>query len=404
MQRDSSRPLRVAMVGEYPIDEGAPQNGVQSVTQALAHAIAARPDVECHVVSAMNDAPTAYRRVGPLHVHYVNRLNLPRLLTLHAYDVPRLKSVIRSIGPDVVHGQGQDRHALAALGSGPPTVVTPHGVLFIESRLLQKSRRDLVGAMKKRAVTAMEHNVFRRSRDMIIISHYLTQTYGSMLTARSHFIENPINEKYFHIQRAPEPGRLLFVGTVVPRKSVHDIVRAIGEVVRKVEAQGSEWRERLRFRIAGPILDPGSEAEIRTAVGEFDLQERVELLGSVEDEELLDEYARAQVLVMSSREETTPQVIAQAMACGLPVIASRVGGIPDMVEDGRTALLFSFGDLSACAEHIRRMLDDDAFRAGAERALRDQARTRFHPKSVAEQTVSVYREIIAPNGAKAPLM
>ena len=399
MQRDSARRLRVAIVSDYPVDEDATaQNGVQSVTHALAHALAERPDVECHIVSAMNDATTTYRQDGALHVHYVKRLNLPRLVTLRVHDVPRLVSVIRSIKPDIVHGQGQDRHALAALDSGAPTVVTPHGVLFIESRMLQKNRWDVLGALKKHAVANMEREVFRRAQDMIIISRYLPQTYGSMLTARSHFIENPIDEDYFRIRRLPEPGRTLFVGTVVPRKSVQDIVRAIGQLVREPDTGvtgDKAWRSRLQLRIAGPIPDPGSEAEIRRAIDEYGLQERVQLLGPISREQLLDEYARAQVLLMASREETTPQVISQAMACGLPVIASRVGGIPDMVEDGRTALLFEFGDVAACAAHLRRMLDDDDFRAEIEHTVRDQAHKRFHPQSVAEQTLSVYHEVLA---------
>lgn len=398
MPPEAARPLRVAVVSDYPVDDDATsQNGVQSVTHALARALAERPDVECHVVTAMHEATTTYRQDGGLHVHYVKRLNLPRLVTLRVHDVPRLTSVIRSIKPDIVHGQGQDRHSLAALQTGLPTVVTPHGVLFIESRLLQNNQRDALGALKKHAVANMEKEVFRGAQDMIVISRYLTQIYGSMLTARSHFIENPIDEEYFRIQRAPEPGRTLFVGTVVPRKSVHDIVCAIGQVVRQSDAgKGAKpWRARLQLRIAGPILDPGSEAEIHRAIDEYGLRERVKLLGSISREQLLDEYARAQVLLMGSREETTPQVIAQAMACGLPVIASRVGGIPDMVEDGRTALLFPYGDVAACAEHIRRMLDDDAFRAEIACAVRGQAQQRFHPRSVAEQTVSVYREVLA---------
>lgn len=397
VQPDSAGPLRVALVSDYPIDEEAgPENGVQSVTHSLAHALAARPDIECHVVTAMNHATTTYRQVGALHVHYVKRLNLPRLVTLRVNDVPRLVAVIRSINPDVVHGQGQDRHALGALGSGLPTVITPHGVLFIEGRLLQRGRWDAVGAVKKRGVTNMEREVFRRSRDMIIISRYLPQTYGPMLTARTHFIENPINDEYFRIPRAPEAGRMLFVGTVVPRKSVHDLVRAMGQAIDEGAAD-EPWRSRIQFRIAGPIADPASELEIRRAIDEYGLQKRVEILGSISHEQLLDEYARAQLLLMGSREETTPQVIAQAMACGLPVIASRVGGIPDMVEDGRTALLFEYGDVAACAAHIRRMLGDDAFRAGIEHTVRDQAQQRFNPKSVAEQTISVYREAIGAN-------
>lgn len=398
VQPDSGRPLRVALVSDYPVDEQTtPENGVQSVTKNLAHALAARPDIECHVVAAMSDPTSTYRQVGAVHVHYVRRLSLPRLITLRLSDAPRLISVIRSIKPDVVHGQGQDRHALGALGSGFPTVITPHGVLFIEGRLLQKTRWDAIGAVKRRGVVTMEREVFHRSQDMIIISRYLTQTYGSMLTARTHFIENPIGEEYFGISRTPEPGRMLFVGTLVPRKGVPDLVRAIGRVVS--EAAGDEpWLQRLQFRIAGAALDPANELEIRRAVAEYGLQQRIHILGAISHQQLLDEYARAQVLLMGSREETTPQAIAQAMACGLPVIASRVGGIPEMVEDGRTALLFGYGDTVTCAAHIRRMLNEDAFRGDIEHAVRDQAQRRFSPKSVAEKTVSVYREVIERNG------
>ncbi|WP_197498665.1 glycosyltransferase family 4 protein [Mycobacterium scrofulaceum] len=386
-------------MGDYPTDEGAAvQNGVQSVTYTLAHALAARSDIECHVVSAMNGVTTTYRRAGALHVHYVRRLNLPRLVTLRVNDVPRLAAVIRSIDPDVVHGQGQDRHALGALASGAPTIITPHGVLFIESRLLQRSRWDALGALKKRAVANMEREVFRRARDMIVISPYLAQVYGPMLTARCRLIENPIQDDFFRVRRAPEPGRMLFVGTLVPRKSVDHLVRAIGEVANDHGAVANRsWPASLQLRIAGPIADPASEREVRRAIEECGLRERVTLLGPISHEELLDEYGRAQVLLMGSREETTPQAVAQAMACGLPVIASRVGGIPDMVEDGRTALLFPHGDVAACAGHIRRMLDDDAFRTSLERRARAEAEKRFDPKSVAEQTVLAYREVIAQN-------
>lgn len=396
---DSARPLRVALVGDYPTEEGAAvQNGVQSVTYTLAHALAARSDVECHVVSAMNGVTTTYRRAGALHVHYVRRLNLPRLVTLRVNDVPRLAAVIRSIDPDVVHGQGQDRHALGALASGAPAVITPHGVLFIESRLLQRNRWDALGALKKRAVANMEREVFRRAREMIIISPYLAQVYGPMLTARCRFIENPIQDDFFRIRRAPEPGRMLFVGTLVPRKCVDHLVRAVGEVANDHRAVADRpWRAGLQLRIAGPIADPTSEREVRRAMEECRLRERVALLGPISHEELIDEYARAQVLLMGSREETTPQAVAQAMACGLPVIASRVGGIPDMVEDGRTALLFPHGDVAACAEHIRRMLDDDAFRTSMQHRARVEAEKRFDPKAVAEQTVHAYREVIARN-------
>ncbi len=390
--------LRVALVGEYPINEDAIQEGgVQSVTFALAHALARRSDIECHVVAAMSEATTGYRQVGELHIHYVRRLKLPRLVTLHFHEVPALTSVIRSIDPDVVHGEGQDRHSLAALRAGFPTVITPHGVGFIESRLLKRHRWDIVGALKMSMINAMERKVFRNASDMIIISKYLTNVYGPMLKARVHFIENPIDPSFFKIRRAPEPGRLLFVGTVVPRKRVHDLVAALAIVLGSPDsgaADKSRWRESLQLRIAGPLADPESVALIRKAVESAGLQQRVIFLGPVTQAQLLEEYSRAQLLLLASREETAPQVIAQAMACGLPAVASAVGGVPFLVKQGDTGLLFPYSDTKACAEAIMLLLKDDALRQRMETNAARLGQERFHPDSVAKQSASVYREVL----------
>ena len=392
--------LRVALVGEYPISEDSIQEGgIQSVTYALAHALARRPDIECHVIAAMNGATTRYRRVGELHVHCVRRLNLPRLVTLRIHDVPALVRLIRSINPDVVHGEGQDRHALAALGAGFPTVITPHGVLFIESRMMRRHSLDIAGLFKQRLINNMEREVFRRAHDMIIISRYLPQIYGTMLQARTHFIENPIGQEFFQVSRSPAAGRLLFVGTVVPRKRVQDIVAAVGVVLKMPEGASSDgqWKGELQLRIAGPLLDAGSEALLRSTIESTGLQRQVTLLGPLSQNQLLDEYAHAQILVLASKEETAPQVIAQAMACGLPTVASAVGGIPAMVREGETGLMFPCSDTQTFAKQLFRLLNDSQLRKAMETKIILEGRERFHPDSVAAHTVAVYREILSRN-------
>jgi len=367
------------------------------VTYALAHALARRQDIECHVIAAMNGATSKYRRVGELHVHHIRRLNLPRLVTQRVHDVPALIKVIRSVNPDVVHGEGQDRQALAALGAGFPTVITPHGVLFIESRMMRGHSLDIPGTLRQYLVSGMEREVFRRASDMIIISGYLPQIYGPMLRARTHFIENPIGREFFQIPRSPEAGRLLFVGTVVPRKRVHDIVSAVAHVLSMQEAVSSkaQWKSDLQLRIAGPLVDAGSEALLRSTIESTELQRRVVLLGPVSQSQLLEEYRRAQILVLASKEETAPQVIAQAMACGLPTVASAVGGIPTMVREGETALMFPLSDTQAFAKQLFRLLNDSQLRSEMEARIVREGRERFHPDSVAAQTVAVYREILS---------
>jgi glycosyltransferase involved in cell wall biosynthesis len=392
--------LRVALVGEYPItEESIQEGGIQSVTYALAHALARRPDIECHVIAAMKGATTKYRRIGELHVHYIRRLDIRHLvyLNMRIFDVPALVRLIRSINPDVVHGEGQERHALAALSAGFPTVITPHGVLFIETRMLPRHWLDIAGYLRFRQylIDDMERMVFRRARDMIITSRYLPQIYGTMLQARQHFIDNPIGQEFFQVPRSPEPGRLLFVGTVVPRKRVQDIVAAVAQVLNMPASSNAQWKSNLQLRIAGPLLDAGSEALLRSTIESTGLQRRVTLLGPVSQSQLVDEYARAQILVLASKEETAPQVIAQAMACGLPTVASAVGGIPAMVRDGESGLLFPFSDTQAFAKQLFRLLNDSQLRKAMETKIVLEGRERFHPDSVAAQTVAVYREMLS---------
>lgn len=398
--------LRVALVGDYPTDEdGVVQGGVQSVTHALAHALARRPDVECHVVSAVLNPPTAHRKVGPLHVHYISRLPLPQTVTCRLSDSPALSRVVRAIQPDVVHGQGQDRHALGALNAGCPTVITPHGVLFIESRLLRRNAWDLIGAAKIRLINGWEREVFGRAGHMILISRYLTEVYGGMLTAPSTFIDNPINRLYFDLPRAPEAGRLLFAGTVVPRKCVPDLVRAallLRDSLQPGQCPGAgPPGPGFRLRIAGPLLDAAVERQLRSMIKAHRLERHVALLGALSEADLREEYAKAQVLLLASREETSPQVIAQAMACGLPTVAPASGGIPAMIEDGATGLLYPFGEPDRCAQQIERLLRDPSLGARISSRIVDEAGRRFHPDSVATQTTAVYRQLL--RGARQPL-
>lgn len=390
--------LRVALVGTYPIDEDrSVQGGIQSVTRELAHALARRPDVECHVVSMSIEPQTHYRRVGDLHVHYVRQARRFGSVTSRLFDRPALSRAVRALQPDIVHGQGQDRHSLGALAAGYPTIVTPHGVLFIENRAFRRHRFDLVGRLKVALLDAAERDVFRLADHMILISRYLPETYGSMLRAPSTFIDNPINPRYFDIARAPEPGRLLFVGSIVPRKCVPHLVLAVDRLRHLLGGAGGNGVPAalpFRLRIVGPWLDPEVERDVRRLIGQRQLESHIEILGPIGEEALFDEYQRADLLLLTSREETSPQVIAQAMACGLPTVAARSGGVPAMIEHGRTGMLFPFGDAAACAACIYDLLRDRQHWQRLSSQVRDEARSRFHADAVAQRTVQTYREVL----------
>ena len=98
--------------------------------------------------------------------------------------------------------------------------------------------------------------------------------------------------------------------------------------------------------------------------------------------------------MLPSRNENSPNALAEAMIVGLPVLASDVGGIPDMIDDGVTGFLFPSEDEAALAEKLLLLIRNDELSVLMGARARQAARPRHRPEHVAELTVNAYREIL----------
>jgi glycosyltransferase involved in cell wall biosynthesis len=109
-------------------------------------------------------------------------------------------------------------------------------------------------------------------------------------------------------------------------------------------------------------------------------------------------YAGFDIAVQASESEGLPNAILEAAAAGLPIVATAVGGTPEVIEDGRTGLLVEPRDPLALAAAIDRLAEDP----GARRRLGEAAAVRardFSPEALAEATVRLYRSLFVPDGA-----
>jgi glycosyltransferase involved in cell wall biosynthesis len=161
---------------------------------------------------------------------------------------------------------------------------------------------------------------------------------------------------------------VLFVGHLHPRKGPVVLARAFPSVRAPLP---------VRAVFAGP--DRGQADAVRRAVEAGGVADRVEIRGAVPDDDLPDLYRAADVVVFPTvwRTEGFGLVAAEAMACGTAVVASRVGAIPEVVEDGVTGLLVTPDDEQDLARGISRVLSDEPLRrrlgeAGAARSQRFQ--------------------------------
>jgi glycosyltransferase involved in cell wall biosynthesis len=159
----------------------------------------------------------------------------------------------------------------------------------------------------------------------------------------------------------------------------------------------------VRFRIAGPWQrnNPACQQTVEQFCKAEKLDDTVTFLGPLSRQAILNELAGAACLFLPSFQENAPMVIAEAMAAGLPVAASNVGGIPWMVTHGKTGLLFDPHRLDDMVECLRRMLVDPAFCGTLGQAAFQEASDRYRADRVAERTLAVYDEAIADQDPKS---
>jgi glycosyltransferase involved in cell wall biosynthesis len=376
--------MRVMMIAPFPRRIDRIDGGVAAATMYLSQALVARPDIELIGVRVVpgdgrdrEDTALGWPVVDlPLGRMALTKLFLPQRR--------RLRELLRRYRPQVVHAQGADIAGLLAVKCGHPAVVTAHGMLA-ECARLQTDRVNRLRATVAAAVT--ERPTIRRARDLISISPYVTQHYRGEINGRVHDLPNAVGNAYFEVARRPERGRFLYAGRIANGKGLAELVRAAARRSSGVDT----------LVLAGATPDRKFEDQLRDEIRALGLSDRVRLTGLLSERELLEEFATAEALVLPSHQETAPMVVQQAMAAGLPAIATRVGGIPHQIEHENSGLLFEPGDEAALAALLARVAGDSTLAGRLGDAARLTALSRFRAAAVAAGTVNVYE--IACQGA-----
>lgn len=263
----------------------------------------------------------------------------------------------------------------------PPIVTTMHvgslenlsGVLGTFGRIYERTIGRYI-LQKSKAVTAVSASVAR---------------HAAMLAKQppAHVIPNSVDVERFR----PAPGAnvaeahdrsVLFLGRFSRNKGPQDLIEAIPKVISEVPGASFD------FVGEGPLR------ELMTArMAALGLNGNARLHGKVPD--VVPVLQRATVVTRPSLTEGMPLAVMEAMACGKPVVATRVGGTPDIVSDGETGFLFSPGDVDALAEGIIRILRDRVRAEAMGRRAREWAERQMTWELLSRQYEKVYEEVAA---------
>ena len=371
-------PLRLAMVTPFPANPDRIVGGVAGVARYLAPQLAASGEVELLVLAPGSEV-VGLREEQGFRVHHLPRPSGPGFLTYWTLEPRRIRAELDRFRPDLVHVQGAGGWAF---GCPYPWLLTIHGLgerdVLYSDRPLRRVRSAVMGRV--------EASARRRASDVICISPYITELVGNQLRGRVWDIENPIDDHFFDVERREVPGRLVFVGRIGPRKNLLALLEAFDQVAPRFPD--------AELHVAGDDETQVYTDACRKRVEDSEaLRGRVHFLGSLPIERVRALLAGASALVLPSFQETAPLVIEEAMAAGVPALASRVCGMPYMIEDGVTGFLFDPERPETIAEKLAVVLGDADLRARLSERSRSVAEERFRASRVAQRTLEVYQDI-----------
>ncbi|MGE2834257.1 glycosyltransferase family 4 protein [Mycobacterium sp. SMC-4] len=388
--------IKILMIGPYPLEPGVVQGGIESATSVLVPALAQRDDVESVTVLRFHngEAATDIRREGAkVTVHYLRGQRRLRTITGSFLDVRRTRRLAAQVRPDVVHGQEIGLYGDIALRCSQNTAVTVHGLAFSVTGADTLDGVRLRERLRDRMVHRMCRRVVSRAKVVISISDWDARALDVPLRGTRVCIPNPVGAEFFDLAPSgPTAPRVLFAGGFTPNKNPLGVVNAFARVVAAVPA--------ARLSLVGPAPDPKYLQRVRDRITELGIGHAVEMTGTVGNEQMRNEISAARTVILFSRQENSPTILAQAMAAGKPVVASRVGGVPEMVDDGESGFLTEPDDEATFADRMLKLIHDQDLSLRLGRRANAVARERFTADTVADLTVAAYRNAMARGGPR----
>jgi len=348
--------------------------------EALLQGFSKLPEVEVHVVSCVQRPVASPEKIGP-NIFY-HSLVVPKIgwmRTLYQGCIRATRAKLREISPDIVHGQGTERDcAISAVFSGWPNVMTIHGNM----RLIAQVNRARPLSFNWLAAR-LERFVLPRTDGVVCITNY-THNAVAGLARQTWVLPNAVDESFFDVVAGPaaSPPVVLCVGAVCLRKNQNAFIRALDRLA---------GQKKFKLVFVGQTDDGAYGAEFFELLKTRSWCEHIPFSGRDRVKEF---FRTATTVVLPTLEDNCPMVVLEAMAAGVPVLASNVGGVPDLIQPEETGLLCDPQRPESFCEGVARLLDHPDFAGRLAAQARLRAEERFHPQIIAREHLKIYRQVI----------
>ena len=332
-----------------------------------------------------------------LIIHRISFLNKPFLsaasfwLSLRQRFSP-LEQQVK--GFDIVHDNGLSGFSLRRKAVNCPRVVTIHHLARTSLKALETTLFDRLKNIREEIGISpfIEHPCMKRGDRVIAVSEGTRQdivrTYGLPESKIEVIYHGVRGEDYLFPQDEKDRFRMslgintepliLFVGRLEHRKGIDILLRALPRVLNEM-------------RVKLVLVGAGKQEQYRSLAENLNISEHVLFMGRVSDETLRLLFSSCDLFVLPSRLEGLGIVLLEAMAGGKPIVAAKVGGIPEIVQSGQNGILVEPDNDGALAQAIIQFISDKALSGSIGENNARIARSQYNWQSAAQKTEQVYK-------------
>jgi glycosyltransferase involved in cell wall biosynthesis len=304
-----------------------------------------------------------------------------RAPSLFWFDTIAIRKALRKIKPDVVHAWGTEKGAgLVASRLPYPYLLSIQGLMAYFAQVLPVNKYERVAGWFEKL--SLKRASFVSGESSFVVD-YLRKHYPRL---NVFHVEHTPTWSFFDLKRIPktEPIQFLAVGGMGYRKGTDLILLALDRLKHQIDFKLTL----IGFSASKEFLD-GVRAKTSP-----ELWDRVTVMRTATDAELLKQICETTMILFPTRADTGPVAVKEAAVAGVPVLGSRMGGIPDYITNDLNGMVFEPGDLDGFCSTIMSACRHPLFRKGhVDQARLTKAREHLSPTVMADRFAAIYRRL-----------
>ncbi len=295
----------------------------------------------------------------------------------------RTKKIVKKIDPDIINLHGTETPFGALINKlNYPSLVSMQGLLH---RIIKVDNNHLLNKMLKN-----EDKIFKHQRNFVSVRGNMEEIILDHNTeAKFYHLSYPISELAFqlHDKQVEQIDDIVFVGALVKRKGIEDLIEALQFVKKEIKD--------IKVKVIGYTSTISYIEILREKIEKYNLSENVKLLGFIDDHnDVMREIKSSKILVLPTHVDVRPNVVAESMAIGVPVISNNLDGLPEMIENEVNGILVEKGDIRELAKQIIRLLKNPGLRNELSAEAYKFAKENFDTVKAVNNLIPIYQEII----------